>query len=49
MTYVVGEWGGKSNICHDRDHHVLLEIEPPGIEAPSVTEGSELPGWEYRF
>ena len=48
-TYVVGKWGGEPNICHDCDHHVLLEIELSGVETPCVTEVSELPGWEDRF
>ena len=42
-TYIVGEWGGS---CHDGDHHVLLEVEPPRVEAPSVAEGGKLPGRE---
>ena len=28
---------------------MLLEIEPPGVETPCVTEGRELPGREDRF
>jgi len=38
-----------SGICHDSDHHVLLEIEAPRVETPRVSEGSELPRWEDRF
>ena len=46
MTYIIGEWGG---ICHDSDHHVLLEIELPGVETPCVPEGGELPRREKRL
>ena len=49
MTYEGSEWSKESNICHDSDHHVLLEIEPPGVETPCVTKGRELPGREGRF
>jgi len=28
---------------------VLLEIEPPGVETPCVTEGGKLPGWKDCF
>ena len=39
----------KSDICHDSDHNVFLEIELAGVETPYVTEGGELPGREDRF
>ena len=42
-------WGGVSDICHDSDHHVLLEIESPRVETPCVAEGGELPGREDCF
>ena len=45
-TYEVCEWGG---VCHDSDHHVLLEIELSRVETPGVSEGGELPGREDRF
>ena len=48
-THIVGEREGESNICHNGDHHVLLEIEFSGVKTPHVTKGSELPGREDRF
>jgi len=48
-THVVSEWEGKSDICHNRDHHVLLEIELPGVKTPRVTKRGEFPGREDRF
>ena len=48
-TYVASVRGGESNICHDRNHHVLLGVEPAGIESPCVPEGGELSGREDRF
>ena len=48
-TYVVSEWEGESNICHNGDHHVLLEIELPGVKTPRITKGGELPSREDRF
>ena len=47
--YLASVRGEESDICHDSDHHVLLEIELPGVETPRVTEGGELPGREDRF
>ena len=48
-TYILSERGGESDICHDSNHHVLLEIKLAGIETPRVTKGGEPPGWEERF
>ena len=48
-TYEGSEWGKESHICHNSDYHVLLEVEPPRVETPCVTEGSELPGREDRL
>ena len=48
-TYIGGVWGGESDICHDSDHYVLLQIEPPRVETPRVAEGGELPGREDRL
>ena len=49
QTYVVSVWEGESNIRHNSDHHVLLEIELPGVQTPRVTEGGELPSREDQF
>lgn len=49
MTYKGSEWGEKSHVCHNSNHHVLLEIEPPGVETPCVAKGDEFPGREDRF
>ena len=38
--------GVESNVRHDSDHDVLLEIELAGVETPCVTEGGELSGRE---
>ena len=45
------QWDGVSDIHHDSDHHVLLEIESlrVRVETPFVAEGGELPGREDRF
>ena len=43
-TYKTSEWDEKSYIRHDGDHHVLLEIKPPGVETPCVAEGGKLSG-----
>ena len=48
-TYEPSEWDEESYIRHDSDHHVLLEIESPGVETPSITESGELFGREDRF
>ena len=47
--YITSVWGRESGICHDNDHHVLLEIESPRVETPRVAKGGELSGREDRF
>ena len=48
-TYIAGVWGRESDVRHNSNYHVLLEIELPGVETPSVTEGGELRGREDRL
>ena len=48
-AYSTVVWDGESDICHDSDHHVLLDIKLPRVETPRVVEGGELPGREGRF
>ena len=48
-THIVGEREGESNICHNGDYHVLLEIEFSGVKTPHMTKGGELPCREDRF
>ena len=48
-TYNTGVWDGESDICHDSDHGVLLEIELPWVETPRAAEGGERSGREDCF
>jgi len=41
--------GGESDVYHNGDHHVLLEVEFTRVEAPCITDGGELPDEEDPF
>ena len=48
-TYIGNVWGIESDICHDGDHHVLLEVELARVETPRVAKGGKLLGGEDRL
>ena len=41
-TYVGGIGSVETDISHNGNHHMLLHVELPGVEAPGIPEGGKL-------